>query len=50
MTIAPHTEGLVASGFEEVHAEFERNFAERGEISAARRDLPRDSALFQPTP
>lgn len=27
--------GLVASGFEEVRAEFERNFAERGEIGAA---------------
>ncbi|HEY5678373.1 MAG TPA: serine hydrolase domain-containing protein [Myxococcales bacterium] len=28
-------EGLVAPGFEEVRAEFERNFAERGEIGAA---------------
>jgi CubicO group peptidase (beta-lactamase class C family) len=27
--------GLVAPGFEEVRAEFERNFAERGEIGAA---------------
>jgi CubicO group peptidase (beta-lactamase class C family) len=35
MTIAPHTEGLVAPGFEEVRIEFERNFAERGEIGAA---------------
>ena len=26
---------LVAPGFEEVRAEFERNFAERGEIGAA---------------
>ncbi len=30
-----HIEGLVAPGFEEVRAEFERNFAERGEIGAA---------------
>src|SRR5687768_14056212 len=28
-------EGLVAPGFEEVRGEFERNFAERGEIGAA---------------
>ena len=27
--------GLVAPGFEDVHTEFERNFAERGEIGAA---------------
>jgi CubicO group peptidase (beta-lactamase class C family)/hypothetical membrane protein len=30
-----HIDGFVASGFEEVRAEFERNFAERGEIGAA---------------
>src|SRR6185295_5820253 len=30
-----HVDGLVAAGFEEVRAEFERNFAERGEIGAA---------------
>jgi len=30
-----HGAGLVAPGFEEVRAEFERNFAERGEIGAA---------------
>ncbi|HEX6047941.1 MAG TPA: serine hydrolase domain-containing protein [Gemmatimonadaceae bacterium] len=30
-----HVDGLVAPGFEEVRAEFERNFAERGEIGAA---------------
>ena len=29
------THGMVAPGFEEVRAEFERNFAERGEIGAA---------------
>jgi CubicO group peptidase (beta-lactamase class C family) len=29
------TDGFVAAGFEEVRAEFERNFAERGEIGAA---------------
>ena len=29
------TQGFVAPGFEEVRAEFERNFAERGEIGAA---------------
>ena len=28
-------DGTVAPGFEEVRAEFERNFAERGEIGAA---------------
>ena len=32
---APHIEGRVAPGFEEVREEFERNFAERGEIGAA---------------
>jgi CubicO group peptidase (beta-lactamase class C family) len=32
---APQRGGWIASGFEEVHAEFERNFAERGEIGAA---------------
>jgi CubicO group peptidase (beta-lactamase class C family) len=31
----PATSGVVAKGFEEVRAEFERNFAERGEIGAA---------------
>jgi CubicO group peptidase (beta-lactamase class C family)/hypothetical membrane protein len=31
----PRAAGLVAPGFEEVRAEFERNFAERGEIGAA---------------
>lgn len=30
-----HVDGMVAPGFEEVRAEFERNFAERGEIGAA---------------
>jgi CubicO group peptidase (beta-lactamase class C family) len=35
MTITAHAEGLVAPGFEEVRTEFERNFAERGEIGAA---------------
>ncbi|MFI5309791.1 MAG: serine hydrolase domain-containing protein [Gemmatimonadales bacterium] len=30
-----HVGGMVAPGFEEVRAEFERNFAERGEIGAA---------------
>ena len=30
-----HTDGWVAPGFEEVRDEFERNFAERGEIGAA---------------
>jgi CubicO group peptidase (beta-lactamase class C family) len=32
---APHQGGRVAPGFEEVRAEFERNFSERGEIGAA---------------
>ena len=32
---ATHVDGVVAPGFEEVLAEFERNFAERGEIGAA---------------
>ena len=31
----PHPGGLVAPGFEEVRVEFDRNFAERGEIGAA---------------
>jgi CubicO group peptidase (beta-lactamase class C family) len=35
MTDTTHVGGLVAPGFEEVRAEFERNFAERGEIGAA---------------
>jgi CubicO group peptidase (beta-lactamase class C family) len=35
MTTTTHLQGLVAPGFEEVRAEFERNFAERGEIGAA---------------
>lgn len=35
MTTTTHVEGLVAPGFEEVRAEFERNVVERGEISAA---------------
>jgi CubicO group peptidase (beta-lactamase class C family) len=35
MTTKTHVDGFVASGFEEVRAEFERNFAERGEIGAA---------------
>ena len=30
-----HVDGMVAPGFEEVRAEFERNFAERGDIGAA---------------
>ena len=30
-----HVSGFVAAGFEEVRAEFERNFEERGEIGAA---------------
>jgi CubicO group peptidase (beta-lactamase class C family) len=34
-TAATHVHGTVAPGFEEVRAEFERNFAERGEIGAA---------------
>ena len=32
---APHHGGWVAPGFEEVRDEFDRNFAERGEIGAA---------------
>jgi CubicO group peptidase (beta-lactamase class C family) len=32
---ASHRDGRVAPGFEEVRAEFDRNFAERGEIGAA---------------
>ena len=32
---APQQGGSVASGFEEVAAEFDRNFLERGEIGAA---------------
>src|SRR5438046_4460260 len=35
MTTTTHIEGLVVPGFEEVREEFERNFAERGEIGAA---------------
>lgn len=35
MTNTTRTEGFVAPGFEEVRNEFERNFAERGEIGAA---------------
>jgi hypothetical protein len=35
MTTTTHVEGLVAPGFGEVRTEFERNFAERGEIGAA---------------
>ena len=35
MTTAPHIDGMVAAGFEEVRAEFEKNFKERGEIGAA---------------
>jgi CubicO group peptidase (beta-lactamase class C family) len=35
MTTATQVGGSVAPGFEEVRAEFERNFAERGEIGAA---------------
>ena len=35
MTAITHVDGMVAPGFEEVRAEFERNFAERGEIGAA---------------
>ena len=35
MRTTPHVDGLVAPGFEAVGAEFERNFAERGEIGAA---------------
>ncbi|MGD9049460.1 MAG: hypothetical protein PVF77_15495 [Anaerolineae bacterium] len=32
---APPIHGWVAPGFEAVRAEFERNFAERGEVGAA---------------
>lgn len=35
MKTTAHVDGLVAPGFEEVRTEFERNFAERGEIGAA---------------
>jgi CubicO group peptidase (beta-lactamase class C family) len=35
MKTTPRIQGLVAPGFEEVRAEFERNFATRGEIGAA---------------
>jgi CubicO group peptidase (beta-lactamase class C family) len=35
VTATTHVDGLVAPGFEEVRTEFERNFAERGEIGAA---------------
>jgi CubicO group peptidase (beta-lactamase class C family) len=35
MTPTTRVHGVVAPGFEEVRAEFERNFAERGEIGAA---------------
>lgn len=35
MTNPPRIDGFVAPGFEEVRKEFERNFAERGEIGAA---------------
>jgi CubicO group peptidase (beta-lactamase class C family) len=35
MKVPTHVAGLVAPGFEEVRAEFERNFAVRGEIGAA---------------
>jgi CubicO group peptidase (beta-lactamase class C family) len=35
MATTTHVEGIVAPGFEEVRAEFERNFAERSEIGAA---------------
>jgi hypothetical protein len=35
ITATTRVHGLVAPGFEEVRAEFERNFAERGEIGAA---------------
>ena len=34
-TVAARVDGFVAPGFEEVRAQFERNFAERGEIGAA---------------
>lgn len=35
VALASSIGGFVAPGFEEVHTEFERNFAERGEIGAA---------------
>lgn len=35
MNAVTHVAGLVAPGFEEVRTQFERNFAERGEIGAA---------------
>jgi CubicO group peptidase (beta-lactamase class C family)/hypothetical membrane protein len=35
VTAKTHVDGTVAAGFEEVRTEFERNFAERGEIGAA---------------
>jgi CubicO group peptidase (beta-lactamase class C family) len=35
MKTTPRIQGLVAPGFEEVRAEFERNFTKRGEIGAA---------------
>jgi CubicO group peptidase (beta-lactamase class C family) len=35
MTAVTHVAGFVAPGFDEVRAQFERNFAERGEIGAA---------------
>lgn len=35
MTSAAHISGFVSPGFEEVRAEFARNFAERGDIGAA---------------
>ena len=35
VTATTHVDGLVSPGFEEVRAEFQRNFTERGEIGAA---------------
>ena len=35
MTTRAHIDGVVAPGFDDVRTEFERNFAERGEIGAA---------------
>jgi hypothetical protein len=35
MRVPTHVDGTVAPGFEEVRAEFECNFRERGEIGAA---------------
>ena len=35
MTTRAHIDGVVASGFDDVRTEFERNFAERGDIGAA---------------